>query len=297
MYQKRIIKDHFAQSYMLVITLACIFLLFFIGWVIFNKALPVMQEKSFWTLLTTSSWRPFKGEFGFGAYIISTLYVTGIAIILALPLSIFTSIYLNEYASKRTRRFFLPVVDLLSGIPPVIYGVWGTLTIVPFIAEKLAPRFVDFSTGYSMLAGGVVLAIMIIPLIISILTEVFKAIPQEMREASWSVGATKWQTVKKVVLRKSMAGIVAATVLAISRAFGETMAVLMVCGNLAIIPTSLFDACYPLPALIANNYGEMMSIPGYESALMFAAFLLFVIIVFFNVLSRIVLYQIEKRYQ
>lgn len=117
-----------------------------------------------------------------------------------------------------------------------------------------------------------------------------------MREASWSLGATKWQTVKKVVLRKSLPGVVAATVLAISRAFGETMAVLMVCGNMAIIPKSLFDSCYPLPALIANNYGEMMSIPGYESALMFAAFLLFAIIVLFNIASRVVLYHIEKRY-
>lgn len=295
-YYKRIVKDTIARQYMLGITLFCIFLLFIIGWVIFQKALPVMQEKNFWTLLTTSSWRPFKGEFGFGAYIISTLYVTGIAIVIALPLSVLTSIYLNEYASKRIRRFFFPVVDLLSGIPPVIYGVWGTLTVVPFISEKLAPHFVDFSTGYSVLAGGIVLGIMIIPLIISILTEVFKAIPQEMREASWSLGATKWQTVKKVVLRKSLTGIVAATVLAISRAFGETMAVLMVCGNMALIPSSLFDSCYPLPALIANNYGEMMSIPNYESALMFAAFLLFVIIVFFNVVSRIVLHHIEKRY-
>lgn len=296
MYTKRHIKDTIAQYYMLSITLLCIMILFIIGWVIFQKALPVIQEKNFWSLITTSSWRPFKGEFGFGAYIISTLYITAIAIILALPLSILASIYLNEYASKRIQRFFFPVVDLLSGIPPVIYGVWGTLTIVPYISEKLAPKFVDFSTGYSVLAGGIVLAIMIVPLIISILTEVFKSIPQEMREASWSLGATKWQTVKKVVLRKSMPGVVAATVLAISRAFGETMAVLMVCGNMAITPSSLFDSCYPLPALIANNYGEMMSIPNYESALMFAAFLLFAIIVLFNIASRIVLYHIEKRY-
>lgn len=296
-YQKRLIKDTIARHYMLGITLLCILMLFIIGFVIFQKALPIIHEKSIWTLLTTSSWRPFKGEFGFGSYIVSTLYVTAIAIILALPLALLTSIYLNEYASKRTQRFFFPVVDLLSGIPPVIYGVWGTLTIVPFISEKLAPHFVDFSTGYSVLAGGIVLGIMVIPLIISILTEVFKSIPQEMREASWSLGATKWQTVKKVVLRKSLSGIVAATVLAISRAFGETMAVLMVCGNMTIIPHSLFDSCYPLPALIANNYGEMMSIPNYESALMFAAFLLFAIIVLFNIISRIVLYHIEQRYQ
>ena len=256
-----------------------------------------MQEKSLWTLLTTSNWRPFKGDFGFASYIISTLAVTGIAIVIALPLSLLTSIYIIEYASPRILRAFSAVVDLLSGIPPVIYGVWGTLTIVPFISEKLAPHFVEFSTGYSVLAGGVVLAIMIIPLIISILIEVFSAVPKEMREASMSLGATKWQTVKKVVIRKSIPGIVAATVLAISRAFGETIAVLMVCGNFTDLPKSIFDACYPIPALIANNYGEMMSVPQYESALMFAAFLLFFIIVVFNVISRLVLIQIDKRYQ
>jgi phosphate transport system permease protein len=137
---------------------------------------------------------------------------------------------------------------------------------------------------------------MIIPLIISILLEVFSSIPREMREASLSLGATKWQTVKKVIIRKSIPGIIAAIVLAISRAFGETIAVLMVCGNFTYMPKSVFDACYPLPALIANNYGEMMSIPSYEAALMLAAFLLFAIIVFFNAISRVILIQIDKRY-
>jgi phosphate transport system permease protein len=195
------------------------------------------------------------------------------------------------------RRFFEPVIDLLSGIPPVIYGVWGTLTIVPLIADKIAPKFVDFSSGYTVLAGGLVLAVMIIPLLISIMIEVFRSIPREMTDASLSLGATKWQTVKKVILRKSFPGIIAATVLALSRAFGETMAVLMVCGNITQIPHSVFDACYPLPALIANNYGEMLSLPNYESALMFSAFLLFVIVILFNGASRFTLNQIEKRYQ
>jgi len=282
---------------MLSATLMSIFFLFLIGGGLFVNSLPIMQEKGLWTLLTTSNWRPFKGEFGFASYILSTLYVTGIAIVIALPLSLLTSIYIIEYASPKILRAFSSVVDLLAGIPPVIYGVWGTLTIVPFISESLAPHFVEFSTGYSVLAAGVVLAIMIIPLIISILMEVFVAVPKEMREASMSLGATKWQTIKKVVIRKSIPGIIAATVLAISRAFGETLAVLMVCGNFTDLPKSIFDACYPLPALIANNYGEMMSVPQYESALMFAAFLLFFIIVLFNVISRLVLIQIDKRYQ
>jgi phosphate transport system permease protein len=264
---------------------------------LFFKSLPIMKEKNLWVLLTSSDWKPFKGDFGFLPYIISTLYVSVIAIVIALPLSLLTSIYLNSYASGSIRRLFEPVVDLLSGIPPVIYGVWGTLTIVPLISNKIAPHFVDFSTGYTVLAGGIVLGIMIIPLLISIMTEVFRSIPVEMTDASLSMGATKWQTAKKVILRKSFPGIIAATVLALSRAFGETMAVLMVCGNIAQIPHSFFEACYPLPALIANNYGEMLSMPDYESALMFAAFLLFVIVVLFNGLSRFTLNQIEKRYQ
>jgi len=297
MLKSRLLKDRIARHYMLTATVMAIFFLFLIGGGLFVNSLPIMQEKGLWTLLTTSSWRPFKGEFGFASYILSTLYVTGIAIVIALPLSLLTSIYIIEYASPKILRAFSSVVDLLAGIPPVIYGVWGTLTIVPFISESLAPHFVEFSTGYSVLAAGVVLAIMIIPLIISILMEVFSAVPKEMREASMSLGATKWQTVKKVVIRKSIPGIIAATVLAISRAFGETLAVLMVCGNFTDLPKSIFDACYPLPALIANNYGEMMSVPQYESALMFAAFLLFFNIVLFNVISRLVLIQIDKRYQ
>jgi phosphate transport system permease protein len=296
MLKIRLLKDKIARQYMLGITVFCLLLLFIIGAGLLAKSIPVLQEKSLWELIATSNWKPFKGEFGFLTFILSTIYVTAIAIIIALPLSLLASIYLSEYASNRIKRLFNPVVDLLAGIPPVIYGVWGTLTVVPLIAEKIAPLFVDFSTGYSMLAGGLVLAIMIVPIIISILTEIFNAIPKDIREASWSLGATKWETVKKVVLRKSLPGIIAATVLAISRAFGETMAVLMVCGNFTDLPRTIFDACYPLPALIANNYGEMMSLPSYESALMFSALLLFVIIVLFNAGSRLILNRINLKY-
>ena len=293
----RTYKDKLTRHFMLGIAVFSVLFLIIIGISLFVKALPIMREKNLWVLLSSANWKPFKGDFGFLPYIISTFYVSIIAIIIALPLSILTSIYLNSYASRAIRRFFEPIVDLLSGIPPVIYGVWGTLTIVPLLSNTLAPKFVEYSTGYSVLAGGIVLAVMIIPLLISIMVEVFRSIPREMTDASLSLGATKWQTVKKVILRKSTPGIIAASVLALSRAFGETMAVLMVCGNVAQIPRSLFDACYPLPALIANNYGEMLSLPSYESALMLAAFLLFVIVVFFNGISRLILNQIEKRFQ
>jgi phosphate transport system permease protein len=293
----RSVKDKTARHLMLGIAIFTLLFLLIIGLSLFFKALPIMKEKNLWVLLTSSNWKPFKGDFGFLPFILSTIYVSLIAIVIALPFSILTSIYLNTYASKNIRRFFEPVIDLLSGIPPIIYGVWGTLTIVPLIADKIAPKFVEFSSGYTVLAGGVVLAVMIIPLLISIMVEVFRAIPREMTDASMAMGATKWQTVKKVILRKSFPGIIAAVVLALSRAFGETMAVLMVCGNIIQIPHSVFDACYPLPALIANNYGEMLSMPSYESALMFSAFLLFIIVVLFNGLSRFTLIQIEKRYR
>jgi len=292
----RAVKEKSARYIMLGIAFFSLLLLLVIGVSLFLKALPIMKEKSLWGLLTSGTWKPFKGEFGFLPYILSTLYVSLIAIIIALPLSLLSSIYLCTYASKSIGRIFEPVIDLLSGIPPVIYGVWGTLTIVPLISDKIAPHYVEFSSGYSVLAGGLVLAIMILPLLISILLEVFRSIPKEITDASLSLGATKWQTVKKVMLRKSFSGIIAATVLSVSRAFGETIAVLMVCGNIPIVPHSLFDACYPLPALIANNYGEMLSMPSYESALMLAAFLLFLIIVMFNGISRLTLNQIEKRY-
>lgn len=297
MHRIRAVKDKTARYFMLGVAIFGILFLLLIGLSLFFKALPIMKEKNLWILLSSANWKPFKGDFGFLPFILSTLYVSVIAIIIALPLSLLTSIYLSSYASKNVRRFFEPVIDLLSGIPPVIYGVWGTLTIVPLIAGKIAPWFVEFSSGYTVLAGGIVLAVMIIPLLISILVEVFRSIPQEMTDASLTLGATKWQTVKKVILRKSFPGIIAATVLAISRAFGETIAVLMVCGNITQIPHTVFDAGYPLPALIANNYGEMLSMPSYESALMLAAFLLFIIIVLFNGLSRLTLNQIEKRYQ
>lgn len=291
----RLLIDKIAWMTMLCFTLLGLAVLLLIGAVLYYYSAPLIQSSNFHDLIFNTSWKPFKGEFGFGSFIISTLFVTLIALLLAVPLAIFCAIFLSEYARQKVRRFFYPVNDLLAGIPPVIYGVWGTITVVPYLSEKLAPHFVDFSTGYCVLAGGIVLAVMILPLMINLLVEVFQSIPHDIREASLSLGATKWQTTKKVVLKNSLSGILATVVLAISRAFGETIAVLMVCGNYTDVPHSIFDSCYPLPALIANNYGEMASIDRYESALLFAALLLFIIIMIFNASSRYILFQIKKR--
>ena len=236
-------------------------------------------------------------QYGLIPLLAGTLWVSLAAILIALPLGLSVAIYMAELADSRLRRMLKPVIELLAGIPSVVYGVWGTLIIVPWIADKLGPRFVDYTSGYTVLASGIVLGIMILPILVSLLIEIFTIVPQDYREASASLGATKWQTCSKVILRKAMPGIVAAVVLSISKAFGETIAVLMVCGNYAAIPRSLFDPCYPLPALIANNYGEMLSLPLYESALMFAAFILFFIILVFNIISRWILRNIERSYK
>jgi phosphate transport system permease protein len=291
----RLLKDKIISKLMLLFTVLSVSLVFIIGIGLYYKSIPILQNSTWWHLLTSSVWKPLKGLFGFYPYIMGTFWVTGIGIIIALPLCVLTSLYIIEYAHPRIRRILMPFVNLLSGIPPVIFGVWGVLFIIPLIQDHIAPHFVEFSTGYSVLAGGIVLAVMIFPLIVSILNEVLRTMPQELKDASLALGATKWETIKKVILRKALSGIIAATVLAISRAFGETIAVLMVCGNNAVVPHSIFDPGYPLPALIANNYGDMMSIPLYDSALMFAALLLFIIILLFNIISRIILTRLERR--
>ncbi|MDB5006344.1 MAG: phosphate transporter permease subunit PstC [Mucilaginibacter sp.] len=291
----RLLKDKILSKLMLVFTLASVSLLLVIGIGLYYHSIPLLQKSSWGELVTSSVWKPLKGLFGFYPFIMGTLWVTGIAIVIALPLCLFTALYIVEYAHARIKRILVPFVNLLSGIPPVIFGVWGVLFIIPLIQKYIAPHFVDYSTGYSVLAGGIVLAVMIFPLIVSIISEVLRTIPKELKDASLSLGATQWETIKNVVLRKALPGIVAAVVLAISRAFGETIAVLMVCGNNAVVPHSVFDPGYPLPALIANNYGEMMSVPLYDSALMFAALLLFIIILLFNIISRVILTRLERK--
>lgn len=292
----RILKDNIAGKSVLCLSVLTGLLLFLIVGGLYTKSLPILESHSLADLLTKSIWKPGKNQFGFLPYIVSTVYITIISIVIAVPLCILCSIYLSEYASKRVKNFVTSLVDILAGLPSVIFGIWGVIMIVPFIAGTLAPAFgQEDTTGYSILAGGLVLAIMVFPIVIHIMLEVLRTVPVELREASLSLGANKWETIKKVVLKKAAPGIIAAIVLGFSRAFGETLAVLMVVGNTAIIPHSVFDSGYPLPALIANNYGEMMSIPMYDSALMFASLLLLTVILLFNVAARIVMMRVERR--
>jgi phosphate transport system permease protein len=262
---------------------------------LFLKSKAILGVEPLSRLLFGSSWHPLRGEFGLFPFISGTVWVTVTALVLAVPVSILTAVYLSEFAPRAVRELARPIVDVLAGMPSVVFGVWGVILVVPFVGGVLAPLFGTSSSGYTVLAAGMVLAIMIFPTIIHISLEVFSSIPGSLREASLSLGATRWETARHVVLRKGSQGILAASVLGFSRAFGETMAVLMVAGNVPVAPKSLFDPGYPLPALIANNYGEMMSIPRYDSALMLAALVLLAVVLFFNILARRILAGAERR--
>ena len=258
------------------------------------KSWPILTSKPLTQLLFSSEWFPLKGKFGFYPFIIGTIEVTAIAMAIAIPICLFSAIYLSEYAPKHVRAIIRPVIDILAGIPSVIFGLWGVIVVVPFV-RWLGERLGVHTTGYSLLSGGIILSIMVFPIIISVSMEVMRTVPIEARETCLSLGTTKWETVKWVVLRNAMRGIIAAIVLGFARAFGETIAVLMVVGNVAKVPNSIFEPAYPLASLIANNYGEMMSIPMYDSALMLAALILFMVVAGFNVGAHYTLWRLRRR--
>ena len=296
-------QDRTASCTLFILTLLPPTLVLVILIALIVRAWPILQAHSLWDLLTGTIWKPLQGLFGFWPFIAGTAWVTVAAAALAIPPCLLTAIYLSEYAHQSTRAIMKPLLDLLAAIPSVVYGVWGMVAIVPWVEHSLIPffkRWLGFlpffasknPTGFGVLAGGIVLAVMIAPFIIAVTYEVMAAVPAGLREASLALGATRWQTVKVAVLPQTLPGILAGIVLGSSRALGETMAVLMVVGNVAQVPGSVFDAAYPLPALIANNYGEMMSIPMYDAALMGAAMILLVIILVFNIASTLILRRI-----
>jgi len=270
------------------------------------RSWPILEQYSLWELLSGTVWKPMRGQFGFWPFIAGTFWVTAVGVILAVPPCLLTALYLAEYARATTRVIIKPLLDVLAAIPSVVYGVWGVIVIVPFVGDVLRPALSEWlgfillfasnqPTGYSILSGGIVLAVMISPFIIAVTYEVLMTAPQDWRLGSLGLGATRWQTIRYIIFRQTLPGMIAGIVLGTSRAFGETMAVMMVVGNVAQVPRSVFDAAYPLPALIANNYGEMMSIPLYDAALLGAALILLVIVLIFNLASTLVLQRLLGR--
>lgn len=299
-------QDKNASWLFIALTVFPMIVLFAVVIALLIKTEPVLGEIPIGDLIFGKVWKPSQQLFGFLPFILGSLWVTIVAMIFAVPVSFFTAVYLSEYAQSYTRTIIKPIIDILAGIPSVVYGLWGVLVIVPWVQNtvrpftKVALASIPFfqsknPTGYSILSGGLVLAVMVTPFIIAITYEVMRTVPRGLHEASLAVGATRWQTVRYVVLPKIINGLVAGVVLGTSRAFGETIAVLMVIGNVANIPGSIFDAAYPLPALLANNYGEMMSIPMYDAVLMGSALFLLVVVLIFNLISALVLRRMMTR--
>lgn len=294
MLYRRIFVDKVSTAWMIASVSTILILPLVIGVGLFVKANPLIELKPLSELLGSTTWLPHDKEFGFLSFILGSLYVTLIAFILSAPICLLAAIFLTQYSSKQFMRFMHPVIDILAGLPSVIYGVWGIIVIVPFISDYVSPLFGIKSSGFSIFAGGIVLAIMCIPYILNMLIEVFNTVPAGLKEASLSLGSTFWETIKHVLVKKGFPGIISVFGLGIAKAFGETMAVMMVVGNMVQTKFHLFEAGYPLPALIANNYGEMLSIPMYDSALMFAALILFGIILLINLAFRYFIFRTKN---
>jgi phosphate transport system permease protein len=281
-------------TWMIISLLLIAFMPFFLFLGLYFKSFYLLHDFSISDLLFSEVWKPSSGKFGFYPFIVGSIWVTLLAILIAAPVCLLTAIYVTQYTRKYFLRIMHPTIDILAGIPSVVYGVWGILVIVPLISDWIGPMLGIKTMGYSILAAAFVLAIMIIPFILNIIIEIFRSVPVELKEASLALGATQWQTIKTVLMRKALPGIIAALGFGLARAFGETMAVLMVVGNVVKLPKNVFDAGYTLPALIANNYGEMLSIPKYDSALMFAALLLLVVSLFFNLVMHFFIARYNK---
>ncbi|MCH3923808.1 MAG: phosphate ABC transporter permease subunit PstC [Bacteroidales bacterium] len=216
-------------------------------------------------------------QFGLLPIITGTLWVSFGAILLALPLGLAVAIFLSELATKRIHKILKPTIELLSGIPSVVYGFFGLVVIVPLIQKMFS-----LDVGETALAGSIVLAIMALPTIITISEDAMRSCPRSMKEASLALGANKWQTICKVVIPYSISGITAAVVLGIGRAIGETMAVLMVTGNSAIIPHSFLEPVRTIPATIAAELGEVPNGSAHYQALFVLGGILFIITLLIN---------------
>lgn len=215
--------------------------------------------------------------FGFLPLITGTLWVSLFAILIALPFGLSVSIYLSEVAHPSMRNWLKPLIELLSGIPSVVYGFFGLIVIVPLIQKVF-----DLPVGESGLAGSVILAIMALPTIITVTEDAMRNCPRSMREASLALGASQWQTIYKVVIPYSISGITSGVVLGIGRAIGETMAVLMVTGNAAVIPTTILEPLRTIPATIAAELGEAPAGGPHYQALFLLGVVLFFITLIIN---------------
>jgi phosphate ABC transporter permease protein PstC len=267
-------KEKLIERSLLVIAYSSIAILFIITFFIFKEGLPFIFREGLGTILGGVEWRPTKGEFGILPMVVGSLLVTGGALVIGVPLGLSCAVFLVEFSKPKVRRILKPAIELLAGIPSVVYGFLGVILLVPLIRVHVG------GPGLSLLAGSIILGIMILPTIISISIDVLEAVPRSYREGSIALGATTTQTVSMVVLKAARSGIVTAVILGMGRAIGETMAVIMVTGNAVAFPGSVLDS---IRTLTSNIGIELAYASGdHQEALFATGVVLFVMIMVLN---------------
>jgi phosphate transport system permease protein len=253
--------------------------------------------------ITSSTWDPVAEEFGAFPLIFGTLLSSLIALLIAVPLSLGVAIYLTEFAPQSVRQPVAFLIGLLAAIPSVVYGLWGIFVLIPALRTTAFPLFrkvLGFLPlfqgpiyGPSMLAAGIILAIMVMPYVMSVSREVLLAVPNTQREAALALGATRWEAVITAVVPYARSGLIGAVILGLGRALGETMAVTMVIGNRHEIAASLFAPGYTMAAAIANEFSEAVG-DLHLSALAYVAFVLFVVTVLVNAGARLLIWRVAR---
>jgi phosphate transport system permease protein len=271
---------------------------------IFAAALPAFARLGF-SIVSTTDWDVAGGNFGAAPAVFGTLVSSFVALIIATPLAIGVAIFLSEFSPRWLRQPVGFLVDLLAAIPSVVYGLWGIFVLIPLLREQLMPFLRDrlhlgatpfFSGpayGPSMLAAGLILAIMALPYISAVSREVLMAVPRSQREAALALGATRWEMIRDAVLPYARSGIIGGIMLGLGRALGETMAVTMVIGNTPAISASLFAPGYTMASLIANEFSEATS-DLHLSALMAVGASLFVITLIINAIARWLVWSVSR---
>lgn len=271
---------------------------------IFAAAWPAFAKVGF-SLATSSDWDVGNGSFGAAPALFGTLVSSGVALVLATPLAVGVAIFLSEFSPGWLRTPIGFLVDLLAAIPSVVYGLWGIFVLIPLLREHVMPFLRDTlhlgatpffngpAYGPSMLAAGVILAIMVLPNISAVSREVLLAVPRSQREAALALGATRWEMIRDAVIPYARSGIVGGIILGLGRALGETMAVTMVIGNRPEISASLFAPGYTMASLIANEFSEATN-DLHLSALMAVGAILFVITLIVNAIARWLVWGVSR---
>jgi phosphate transport system permease protein len=252
---------------------------------------------------TGSDWDPVAGQFGAFPFIYGTLVSSLVALIIAVPLAVGVAVYVTEMCPRPIRKAISFLTELLAAIPSVVYGLWAVFVLAPLLRDYVEPFlektlgwtgfFTGPKLGLGMLAAGIIMAIMIVPIISSITREVLVAVPQHQREATLALGATRWEMIRMGVLRNARAGILGAVILGLGRAIGETMAVTMVIGNRPEIAKSLFAPGYTMASVIANEFSEATD-DLYLSALVEVGLALLIVTLIVNTAARLLVWSITR---